>query len=420
MNRAIVVEESLLAGLQPHIDVLIEDWKREGADQVFVLTLPRGVEDPESLRTLLRSQPNLEGAFLIGELPVARMITDPDDDGDNSAAMSDYYFMELEGDWQVSDLNIVSTADNLPPSIFVGRLFLGEDTGFQLIPDKPTELEFYQRYLEKLHTFRTTQPAARNDFKAAIANNFYGDAGPLIEWLTHLYPREDIDVHEGVTRTEYENILTGTPLDWLKLSTHGTGLGHSLDEGTNWNQSDYMVADSKVNFFEIESCSAGQTIWVDNYDPSGPTVKPYSDPIVSNILFAPTGGFVVIAPSIPFVMYSLPHFYDPLKEGGPFGKAFKLWMEQGVTEGAAASGITVGKWTTILLFGDPFIRFDVSTTPPLLYIWIIPLLLLFPLYWPLVFPPGPDPWAMQVIIFLEAISLLIASALTYRVWLQRK
>ncbi|MHA1390210.1 MAG: M4 family metallopeptidase, partial [Candidatus Thorarchaeota archaeon] len=57
-----------------------------------------------------------------------------------------------------------------------------------------------------------------------------------------------------------------------------------------------------------------------------------------------------------------------------------------------------------------------------LFIWIFPPLFLFvfPLFWPFVFPPGPGPYAIQISAFLGVISLLIASALTYRMWFQRK
>ena len=51
LNRAIIVEDGLLEGLQENINILIEDWKREGADEVFTFTHPKGVSLNPSILT---------------------------------------------------------------------------------------------------------------------------------------------------------------------------------------------------------------------------------------------------------------------------------------------------------------------------------------------------------------------------------
>jgi len=367
------VEDELFDGLQENIDILIDDWKREGADEVFVFTHPKGVNlNPSEIREFLRSVPNLEGVFLIGELPVPRIQMDPQTGTQINWYATDYFFMELEGDWSVSENTLVSYQNLLPPTIFVGRLVIGEDTGQIFIPSKPTILEFYNRYLEKLHLFRfygsqhslvidgkrevISPQVARNNFKVALVNNWGGDVQVIVDWLAHLYARENIVVHEDVNKNEYRNILSGS-FDYLAFRSHSNPAGHSLEDGTRWNSCDYLTEDPDVNFFELTACDTGGLIWEESSDPYDPSsekvIKLRSDLLAWNILFAETGGLIVLAPSIGGGMNNVTVFYDKLREGGTFGEAFRLWAEYMNSFGDPKG------WAFMLFFGDPFIRFDV-------------------------------------------------------------
>ena len=191
LNRAIIVEEGLRDGLQENLDILVEDWKREGADEVFIFSHPKGVSlSVITLKTILQSIPDLEGVLLIGELPIARMLKDPTSGPPGEWYATDYFFMDLTDQWQVYEGNYVKCQDNLRPTIFVGRLVVGEDTGLMLGTSKPTILEFYNQYLEKLHLFRLhsfqfsliyegtrlyhIEATARNESKAALVHNWGG------------------------------------------------------------------------------------------------------------------------------------------------------------------------------------------------------------------------------------------------------
>lgn len=374
LNRAIIVEDGLLEGLQENINILIEDWKREGADEVFIFPHPKGVSlNVNGIRALLQSVPNLEGAFLIGELPIARMPMDPTPGNPRDWYASDYFLMELEGNWAVDERNYVSCQNYLPPTIFLGRLVVGEDTGHILGAAKPTILEFYNQYLEKLHSFRVSSSRfsltidgkkvfnypspARNEFKAALVNNWGGDTQIIVDWIAHLYPRENIAVYEDVNKDEYLSILTDNSFDYMAFRSHSGAMQHHLEDGTEWNASDYLTVNSDVNFFELTACSTGSLVWEelsDPYDPTSPKIlKLVPDLLAWNILFAQTGGLLVLAPSISGAMNHITVLYDNLREGGTFGRAFRLWAEHMNSFGDPAG------WAFTLFFGDPFIRFDV-------------------------------------------------------------
>lgn len=332
-------------------------------------THPKGVHlNPNGIRTYLQSISNLEGALLIGELPITRIGTP------ESWYASDYFFMELNGNWDVDGNNFVSCSNYQPPTIFIGRVIIGEDTGHVLGAEKPSILEFYNQYLAKLigyrlnsshislayngQTYNRFSDSSRNNFKAVLVNNWGGDTQIITEWLTHLYPVEDISVYEDVNRDEYWDILDNNPYDFIAFRSHSFPMGHTLEDATIWNAHEYLLVESNVNFFELTACDVGSLVWdspLDPYDPASPKqLKLVSDVLVWNILFAEKGGVIVLAPSISGAMNHTSVFYDYLHDGGTFGRAFRLWAEYIHSFGARPEG-----WAFILFFGDPFIRFDI-------------------------------------------------------------
>ncbi len=367
MKRVIVVQDNLLPGIQSNLDMLVEDWKNEGAEDVIVLTHPRGVHlNPSTLRGQLEGVENLEGALLLGELPVARM-----NPSGEQPFESDYFFMELVGNWDIAEKNVVTSQENLQPTIFVGRVALAPDTGWR-DSDRPTEIGFYNRYLEKLHNFRVGScettirignflpfppvfiyipPLGRFGFRALLVNNL-DDPGARRRTLEHLYPAENITGYEFVTRDEYASILANDEYDSLWILAHSEPGGQKLANGTTWNPCDYYDAGAKVNFFFFEACHAGAIVWEDLGDTVNPgMLKPISDTFSANILFAPNHGVIVIAASKPSAFSNVTQFFDKLSDGGTFGGAFMDWMANQILAGRP-QGVNC-----MLLFGDPFISF---------------------------------------------------------------
>jgi hypothetical protein len=367
MNRAIVVQEDLLPGIQANLDILVNDWKSEGVENVTILTHPKGVDlDPSVLRGKLQGVEDLEGAMLIGELPVARLKA-----ADGTKYESDYYFMELSGNWQLGTKNVVTSQDNSLPSISLGRVHLAPDTAWR-DPDKPAELDLYNRYLEKLHDFRifsraTTitisnflpfppivigiPPVGRFDFQSLIVNNL-DDPAARRAMFEHLYSGENISGYEFVTKDQYAGILAGGEYDALWILAHSDPGGQMLAGGTIWNACDYYDSNAKINFYLFEACSAGAITWEDLGDPANPgKLKPISDTFFSNILFSPDYGVAVIASSKPAAFGNVTQFFDLLHAGGTFGSAFKGWMSNQITAGWPQG------YNSMILFGDPFISF---------------------------------------------------------------
>jgi hypothetical protein len=232
MDRALVIEDTLLAALQAEIDVLKRDWSAEGASYVHVLTHPKGVHlNPQALKDTYSNIPGLEGVLLLGELPVAML--QKANINANNPFMSDAFFMDTGGTWSVGARNIVTPQAPLRPSVFVGRVMYAPNTGWQqaAVGEGLTEIEYYRQYLNKLHDFRllsryllvngvpypedhwSIPPLIRCGFKALMINNFGSGPGAdysaYLDLFTHLYPLENIEHHGYVTRDQMLQGLLG-------------------------------------------------------------------------------------------------------------------------------------------------------------------------------------------------------------------
>ena len=380
MNRAIIVEETLLADLQDNLNILIYDWKNEGAEEIFIITHPRGAHlNPQDMKDKLKALDNLEGALLIGDLPIAMLQKSSIEN--NYPFMSEVFFMDLTGEWDVGEKNVVTCANPSNPTIFVGRIAYAPDTGWQqaAMGEILTEIEYYNRYLAKLHNFRMLSryllvqgvpypvrptfstiniripPYIRFGFRALMINNFGApgsDYSVYLRIFSHLYPLENIEHHGYVTNTEMLTMVTENHYDCIWVQAHSTPGGHNMAGGTVWNSCNYMNEDIWINFFFFEACSSGRIVWYDQSDPSNPDIlKLASDNTVSNILFSPHAGIVTIAQSISAGFTNALLFFDKLQLGGSFGQAFKEWL---IEQYDFNNGDI---YNYMNLFGDPFVSF---------------------------------------------------------------
>lgn len=349
--RAIVVEDSIFNGIRTNLEELMELWRREGAQKIVVFKHPKGAgNSPFRIRHFLREldrKYNLKGVLIIGELPVA--FFEESNASRNILYTSDYFFMELEGLWSLGDGNKVSTPNKLPPKICAGRVFIGSDTGIS--STRPPVTEYYNRSIRKMIDYRFQGEAYRYGRKAVVVSNL-GGIDAYKNHLANLYPPAiDIDTFDGVTNTEYKNIIE-SQYDWMLYYGHSSGITHNMANGTTWDQFDYHEANIKINVFQFESCAVGVIAWHTHSDPSDPSspliVNALSDSFVSNILGNPNRGVLVLAPSIGGFFDDMDRFFSYLRSGVTFGKAFRKWMKKEIEEDNPHY---------MSFYGDPFLSF---------------------------------------------------------------
>lgn len=385
MKRVVVVAADLYRNLKGEIDLLLEDWKEEGADEVEVIKYPKGCAGSVTdLRDKLKSIEGIEGALLLGDLPVARMV---DADMPNAPYETDYFFMELEKRWTASPKNIVRSNEYPPPAISIGRVILGPETGFQMGNDKPTATEFYKNYLMKLHLYRWLnrleeipaeyrlqpkgiKPKEIKPKALALMINDLDDPNGRLSQFSHLYQRGAVESFSQVGKELFLRLLATREVEWLWTLAHSGGNAQNLTDGSVINGCDYLSSKMFANFIQLESCSIARLVWEDQWDPVNPgTLKLQSDPFVSNILFAPFCGVNVIGASASRAFPNVTQFFDTLKTDKVVGLAFKKWIGLQATNNWSGGG----RW--MILFGDPFIyhryprsipriRFDAKSLSP--------------------------------------------------------
>jgi len=358
MKRVVVVAANLYRNLKAEIDLLLEDWKEEGADEVEIIKYPKGCAGSVTdLRDKLKSIEGIEGALLLGDLPVARMV---DADMPNAPYETDYFFMETQKQWTATPKNIVRSNEYPPPTILTGRVILGPETGFQMANDKPSATEFYKSYLMKLHLYRwfnrleEIPPEYRLQLKEiekkALMINDLDDPNSRLNQFCHLYQRGAIESFSQVGKELFLQLLASREVEWLWTLAHSGGNAQDLTDGSVINGCDYLNSKMFANFIQLESCSIARFVWEDQWDPVNPgALKLQSDPFVSNILFAPFCGVNVIGASASRAFPNVTQFFDQVKTDKMVGLAFKKWMALQ----AANNWSGGGRW--MILFGDPFI-----------------------------------------------------------------
>jgi len=351
--RVIVIEDGILTSLQPNLHELMEMWRREGAQRIFVFLYPKGAGgSPVPIRQFLKKlskKYHLEGVMFVGDLPVA--FFDETYASRHIVYTSDYFFMELNGTWSIGNANIVSTPSKQPPKISAGRIFIGDDTGIS--STRPPVSVYYNRTIKKMIRYRLRGGALQSDSKAAVVSNL-GGVDAYKDHLANIYSTAVIDTYDGVTDTEYQSVIE-MDYAWILYYGHSDSGGHSMAEGTIWNPFDYHEAHILTDIFQFESCATGQIAWHTNsdpYDPSSPQIaKALSDTFVSNILGNPSGGILVLAPSIPGFFDNMDRFYSYLQSGDTFGEAFRRWMIAEIAENDPHY---------MSLYGDPFLKLRVN------------------------------------------------------------
>jgi len=324
-----------------------------------VHAVPGGAgNSPQPIREYLRglnARFRLQGVMLIGDLPIAWYAQ-----RHASADLlytSDYYFMELEGNWSVGPLNVVSGASKPPPTVAAGRVFIASGTG--IIATRPPVTELYNRFLGKAVAYRRQGESYRQGRKTAVVSNL-SYANVYAGHLRNLFPAPlPMDQQDGATVAQYRTFVE-SPYDWLLYYGHSDSGQHQMAGGGSWNPFHYLESAVKVNTFQFESCAVGSFAWRTTADPSDPSspavVKAMSDAFVSNILGNTGRGLTVFAPSIPGFFDDMVRFFNFLAGGGTYGDAFRRWM---------AAEIQENDPHYMMHFGDPFLSF--RTVPPSKY-----------------------------------------------------
>ena len=303
-NVAVITEQSIANTLSNELSQLTNNLQSEG-HTVYSYQMTGGT--PETLRIFLQNLYNnnsIEGALLIGNLPVAWFEV-ADDFGSGYADFPmDLFYMDLNGTW----LDTMNTGNgkydghtgSVHPDIYIGRLYpsgLGDDT--LLLQD------YFQKNNSYRHdTLLLTQRALVfvDDDWIPWAGQWAGDVSLLYSDTMNYWDAE-------TTRATLYRTRLDTIQAWVQVCAHYNN-GQSYDYYYSY---EYTSQNPPTNFYNFFACSFSR------YTTSGNCGG-------NRVVFDSTSGLGSIGSTKTGSMLDFNYFYRPLGQGKKLGEAFKYWF----------------------------------------------------------------------------------------------
>jgi len=284
---------------------------------------------------------SIEGALLVGDLPVA-WFEALEFGGEYTEFPIDLFYMDLDGTW----LDTMNTGngrydghvgDSVKPEIYVGRLTptgMGVDT------------ILLRNYFLKDHNYRAGQLNLPKRALVFVDDDWYPWAWEWANNVALLFSDTTNYFDPETTRASFYRQRLDSTQAWVSVFAHSWPAGHQFTFN-NGNQHDYYYASEYVsqnpptNFYNFFACSFCR------YTSNG-----YGG---GRAIFNDSCGIGSIGSTKTGSMLDFNYFYRPLGQGSNLGQAFKYWFE--------CIYDSIGMDTTRLwwhygmtLLGDPFLK----------------------------------------------------------------
>lgn len=157
-NRiAVIVNKYLKQEIEANLNIYLEDLRNEGYDPVLKEWDLENNPAPAALRTWLKGVRDLQGAVLIGDLPIPYVKAHSvlNKWGVTDRYIAEMYYMDFtKRNWMGEDNDSQFFGAGIP-QIWTSRIITSPLLGWFGVYSKNTEAELVNSYLEKNHAYRT-------------------------------------------------------------------------------------------------------------------------------------------------------------------------------------------------------------------------------------------------------------------------
>lgn len=335
-------------GLHSAIGItLLQQWAEDIESQNHIVEIVEVTySTPEELRSYFfdKYQDGLEGAVLVGDINVAWSGLGSDQLDYFDSFPSDFFFMDLNGDWE--DLWIgdpssgVSGQDDiydtwsgdLYPEIYVGRILTSNLNG--------DEITLITDYLERNHTWRMEGDPTPLQALCYVDDDWAG--GAAFNWqrpMLYLYPETELinDVNQTCADDYEDNRLTADYV-WISPFVHSSPLLHQWHPApfTYTNLTELLTIEPNAHFYNLFACSNSR-FTENNMGGTYSLVNP--------------NGLAAVGSTKSGAMLFFDFFYKPLGEGASLGEAYQDWWDFIIWGGFSAS--EKGWHLGMVILGDP-------------------------------------------------------------------
>ncbi len=326
---------------------LLDQWTADIASQgLSTEVVEVTYSTPEELKAYLTDKYNdgLEGAVLVGNLPAPWSgLSDTDEKGLDTFP-SDYFYMDLDGDWEdnwIGDpLQAIPGSDGiydtfygtLDPEIYVGRIKVDNLTAV----GDPTEI--LNDYLQRIHEWRLNGDPEPLNALCYVDDDWIPWATEYRGSMQYLYPNTELVSNAAATNgTDYlENRLPGNYV-WISPFVHSNSSGHYWSPGpiTYWNE--LIPALPQAHFYNLFACSNARFT---NIHSMGAVYAYCTASSLASVGSTKSGAMLHFTP-----------FYSPLGTGSSLGEAYSDWWDYISQGGLSPSELS---WHLgMVVLGDP-------------------------------------------------------------------
>jgi hypothetical protein len=311
---AIITDNTVYNALASALSQLSQNLQSEGYTVHSHIASGGTPEDVKALLKTLYYSDGIEGALLIGNIPVA-WFEIANDFGSSGYVdfPCDLFFMDLDGTW----LDTMTTGNNkydghtgtITPEIYVGRLYpseLGDDT------------LLLQNYFRKDNAYRKDTLLLIQRALVFVDDDWIPWGGWWAENVALLYQDTMNYWDAETTRASiYRNKLDTTQA-WVSVFAHSWPGGHQFtyNNGSNYDyyySSEYTSQMPPTNFYNFFACSFSRYTSAGNCGGS-------------RAIFNQDYGIGSIGSTKTGSMLDFEYFYEPLGQGANLGKGFKDWF----------------------------------------------------------------------------------------------
>lgn len=340
-NVAILTEQRIAGALNTSINQLINNLQYEG---YTIISYQISGGTPETLRTFLQNlynNNNIEGAIIIGNLPVAwfEIANDYNQYGYTQFPI-DLFYMDLNGNW----LDTMSTGNgkydghtgNINPEIYIGRL---TPTGIG------TDTVVLKNYFRKDNAYRHDTLALQQRALFFCDDDWIPWAPYWAQNLALLYSDTMNYWHAETTRASIYRTKLNTLEAWVSLFAHSSSSLHQFkyNGGSSYDYyyaNEYATQNPPANFYNFFACSFARY-----------TANGYGG---GQAIFNQSYGIGSIGSTKTGSMLDFEYFYGPLSQNKALGQAFKEWFTYITSNGVTFEELCWHYGMTLL--GDPWLK----------------------------------------------------------------
>jgi len=285
----------------------------------------------EELRSYLQTKysQGMEGAVLVGDLPVPWSLLEDDSDLAGAIFPSDYYYMDLDGIWEDnwmgwpssgvpgSDGFFDTISGNLDPEIYIARIKISNLTEL----GDPTDI--LNDYLDRNHSWRLTGDPEPLNALCYVDDDWEPWAYSYQAAMETLYPNTELVSSPSATNgTDYINNRLPGNYVWISPFVHSTPHLHSWSPGpsTTWDQ--IVPALPQAHFYNLFACS--NSLFTANHC------------MGSVYALCSNAGLASVGSTKSGAMLDFVHFYAPMGDGASLGEAYREWWDHVAQGGLSA------------------------------------------------------------------------------------